>query len=534
LRKAPYRSSKHLKNLPNIKGTESRQALFALAILAGLLASGGQTAAQVYWGDSPQRYQRNQGYGGYQDNFGFPFFGEHYNRPAPQVDFSKAPPPRKLETPPANTVVVIGDSMADWLAYGLDETYAEQPDIGVVRKIRPTSGLIHYDAKNESLEWPQMVKDALATEKPNVIVVMLGLNDRVVIRDKAPPKEPPRKAGDTPAAGQASQDKDKPDKEKQEKQEKPPAAAASSSDGASQDAAAGPGVSYDFHSDQWATLYAKRIDEMIAVLKGRGVPVIWVGLPALKGAKSTNEMSYLDELYRERAEKAGIIYVDIWDGFVDDRGNFAVQGPDFEGQIRRLRTWDGVHFTKAGAVKLASFVDRDIRRVINNHAVPVALPAPDSSGPKPGGPRPDIGPVLPLTATGSGEGGDLIGSGTHLPQMTSDPLAAKVLGRGDPISAPAGRSDDFSWPRPGNDTNAADLVPEPVALSPAGAKKAPPGKNDGKKAADSKSDAKGDQKGDAKNKSPATDNGNSKLRRSPSASLDGAPPRPPAAIGGGF
>jgi hypothetical protein len=87
-------------------------------------------------------------------------------------------------------------------------------------------------------------------------------------------------------------------------------------------------------------------------------------------------VSYLDELYRERAEKAGIIYADIWDGFVDEQGRYAVQGPDFEGQIRRLRTGDGVHFTKAGAVKLASYVDRDLRRILSSHVTPVALPGP--------------------------------------------------------------------------------------------------------------------------------------------------------------
>ena len=42
------------------------------------------------------------------------------------------------------------------------------------------------------------------------------------------------------------------------------------------------------------------------------------------------------------AGKAGITYVDVWDGFVDDQGRYAVQGPDFEGQTRRLRTSDGV------------------------------------------------------------------------------------------------------------------------------------------------------------------------------------------------
>jgi uncharacterized protein len=80
-------------------------------------------------------------------------------------------------------VVVVGDSMADWLGYGLDDKYADQPEIGVERKIRPNSGLVRYDAKNESLDWPQAAKEALSNEKPNAIVVMLGLNDRVSLRE---------------------------------------------------------------------------------------------------------------------------------------------------------------------------------------------------------------------------------------------------------------------------------------------------------------------------------------------------------------
>ena len=95
----------------------------------------------------------------------FPFFGDNYNRPAPAVDSTKAPPPRKLETPLTSTVMVIGDSLADWLAYGFDEIYADQPDIGFVRKIAATSGLIRYDAKNDQLDWPQIAKDTLAAEK---------------------------------------------------------------------------------------------------------------------------------------------------------------------------------------------------------------------------------------------------------------------------------------------------------------------------------------------------------------------------------
>ena len=118
---------------------------------------------------------------------------------------------------------------------------------------------------------------------------------------------------------------------------------------------------------------------MIAALKSKGVPVLWVGLPAIRGARSTSDMSYLDELYRAGAEKSGITYVDVWDGFVDDKGNFAAQGPDFEGQTRRLRTFDGVNFTKAGAEKLAHYVEHELRRVMTSHVMPVALPGPEDA-----------------------------------------------------------------------------------------------------------------------------------------------------------
>ncbi len=114
----------------------------------------GPASAQVYWGDRPSNGWGSNGYWGdrypsgryYQQaperDFFSPFFGERYHRPSPPVDYSKAPSPRKLEKPPATTVVVIGDSLADWLAYGLDELYADEPDIGVERKIRATAGLI--------------------------------------------------------------------------------------------------------------------------------------------------------------------------------------------------------------------------------------------------------------------------------------------------------------------------------------------------------------------------------------------------------
>jgi hypothetical protein len=316
---------------------------------------------------------------------------------------------------------------------------------------------------------------------------MLGINDRLPLRDRVPPRPGPQPAQAAGVAGQAPQNAPQ-GQGAASAQPTPPAAKAQDSE-QSPDAMADaqhpvPGGSYDFHTDKWAELYSKRIDEMIAALKSKGVPVLWVGLPAIRGTKSTSDMSYFDELYRARAEKAGITYIDIWDGFVDDQGRYVLQGPDFEGQTRRLRTYDGVHFTKAGAVKLASYVEHELRRVMTSHVVPVALPGPEQTTPKPGSPRPAIGPVLPLTATSNSgsDGGDLLGGGNgHAAPAASDPTANDVLSRGDPVAAPPGRADDFSWPRPDAHATPA-AAPEPAAQAPA----APP-----KKGAATKTDAKG-------------------------------------------
>ena len=78
----------------------------------------------------------------------------------------KPPAPRKMETPPAETVVVIGDLFGEWLAYGLEQVFAETPQIGIVRKIKTDLGLVRDDARLDAPEWTQAIKDLLpATEK---------------------------------------------------------------------------------------------------------------------------------------------------------------------------------------------------------------------------------------------------------------------------------------------------------------------------------------------------------------------------------
>jgi hypothetical protein len=208
------------------------------------------------------------------------------------------------------------------------------------------------------LDWPRVARDILAVEKPGAVVMLLGLSDRQAIRERpaakgaAPPQGPEQPA---------------PDPESPDLQITAPEPQRGSSGTA------------EFRSERWNELYAKRIDDTITALKSKGVPVIWVGLPVVRGPKATSDTAYLNDLYRAQAEKAGIIYVDVWDGFVDEAGKYSTYGPDVDGQTRSLRAPDGVYFTKYGARKLAHYVEREIRRVLSTRAIPVALPCSSST-----------------------------------------------------------------------------------------------------------------------------------------------------------
>jgi hypothetical protein len=403
------------------------------------------------------------------------FFGQPApeQRPAPPPDNTHAPPPlpRKADQPPTTSIVVMGDAMADWLASGLEDAYSERPEIGIVRKGRIGSGLIRYDPKRD-VDWAQTAREIIAAEKPKFVVMMIGTNDHQVIRERAPtPTKPtPGKPGAAPPAppteSAPTEDVAKPDAESPDQ----PVA-----EGARSNSPTGP---FEFHTEQWEAAYIKRIDATISALKSANAPVFWVGLPAQRGPKATSDSSYLNELYRARAERAGIVFIDVWDGFVDEQGRFATQGPDFEGQIRRLRSADGIYFTKAGARKLAHYVERELDRSVANRALPMSLPssvelAPPGKGG--GSSRPLAGPVIPLTVSTSGTAAEelLGGARPNARPATPDPLAVRVLTNGEPIPAPVGRADDFSWPRGGNGGAVPAVASEPEAPTPVAAT-APP------------------------------------------------------------
>lgn len=324
------------------------------------------------------------------------------------------------EVAPTTFVLVLGDNLAEWLAFGVERAFEDVPEIGVTDKTRLSSGLV----RSEFYDWAKAIPEILVHEtKVDFIVMMLGSNDRQALRVERDTFEP--------------------------------------------------------RSERWRELYIQRVDAAMLALKARGVPVYWVGMPPLRGQRASADMAYLNDIYKERAARNGVTYVDVWNGFVDEQGQYSQFGPDFAGQIRRLRTADGVHFTSAGARKLALFVEQDLRRDLVGRITPAVPGAPAAERPRapdggmplpeaaipnletePPKPRPLMGPILPLagnptiprpSASGNPPPAPApaaaLGLAGERPPAPVQGAAAAVLVRGEEPTPTPGRADDFRWPR---------------------------------------------------------------------------------------
>ncbi|MGE7418792.1 SGNH/GDSL hydrolase family protein [Methylobacterium tarhaniae] len=340
-------------------------------------------------------------------------------RPAPVVARPAAPKPK---TDPRTQIAVFGDSLAELLGQGLDTVYEAKPDVVVIRRAKGDSGLVRKDV----VDWPKAAEDYLKSNpKLSYAVVMIGANDRQPLRDGDQTIEP--------------------------------------------------------LSERWRALYRDRVDALLKVFADRKVPVVWVGEPPMKSDTLSADITSLNEIFRDRVQRAGGVYVDIWPAFVDENNRYAANGPDLEGQQARLRTSDGVHFTQAGARKAAHFADVEIKRLIEATTGTPALPdavstltpeAPPAAGsgkldddaaidrlitamlpslPEPPGipalpVKPAAGPVLPLTRNDVAPGGQLVTGRPRIDRDTGYTLERSLIRGAAPTPQP-GRADDFRWPR---------------------------------------------------------------------------------------
>lgn len=235
----------------------------------------------------------------------------------------------------ARVLLVVGDFLASGLAEGLERVYAEDPTVRIVDRSSGSSGFVrddHYD-------WPSRIGGLIEEEKPAVVVVMLGSNDRQAMRVD--------------------------------------------------------GSSEEVRSEKWQAEYLARTSRFISEVAGRDVPVVWIGLPPFRFPKMSSDMIAFNDIQRGVTETAGGVFVDIWDGFIDENGAFVTNGPDINGQPVRLRAGDGINFTEAGKRKIAFYAEKPLARLLETGP---ATPAPDAGiGEMFGPPIPGEAPVIQQT-----------------------------------------------------------------------------------------------------------------------------------------
>lgn len=323
-------------------------------------------------------------------------------------------------------VAVIGDAMAMMLADALTESLArERPHVEVMRKGRDNSGVVREDY----FDWRKTAREiASGSERIDYALVMMGANDRQPIRQPG-------------------------------------------------------GVTLETLSEPWREAYAARVGEIVAAFRARNIPVVWVGLPIMRSEKYGADMKIINAIARVAAEKAGASFVDTWDRFASESGAFEADGPDVNGRLTRLRTHDGIYFTRAGSLKLAHFVENDVARLAG--APPVAPAQPASAPAAPLAVAPDSAVASPLLDAAEIDVNALIRRdaspgaltselpGVALPETLPPPvfptrpaagpvtaltqppraLDGKLAAAPDPGARPMpsepkpGRADDFAWPK---------------------------------------------------------------------------------------
>ncbi|MGR9206013.1 SGNH/GDSL hydrolase family protein [Rhizobium leguminosarum] len=318
-------------------------------------------------------------------------------RPPPPkavVNTRTAPPLRTVEEEPAvqklgdaRTILIVGDFLASGLGDGLTAAFETSPGVVVEARGNVSSGLV----RDDYYDWPEQLPKMIDELKPAMVVVMIGANDRQqMVTDTA--------------------------KEK-------------------------------FRTDGWFTEYRRRVLSFGKEVTGRKIPLLWVGLPAFESDSMTADAVQMNQLYRNQVESIGGEFVDIWDGFVDENGNFIVTGSDVNGQQVRLRTSDGINLTQAGRRKLAFYVEKPARRLLGTQASPDLVRLDSSNLPGLGLPDNAVEHTVPISLSDPNldGGAELLGARPPPMALTRSPRDLLVE-QGEMTPAPPGRVDDYRLP----------------------------------------------------------------------------------------
>ena len=198
---------------------------------------------------------------------------------------------------------VFGDSMADGVWTALYRDMRGQPGVTVIKFSEVSTGLSRYDYVDIQAKTARQI----AEQPVDVAVILFGTNDAQGISLN--------------------------------------------------------GEIHDFGTDGWKAAYAKRVDDLVALLRGQNIVVYWVGLPAMKRAGFDAKMSLINEVVSARMQALGVPYIETESITRNAEGEYDAYLPETgTGRERLMRANDGIHMSMAGYLRITEPVAARLKR----------------------------------------------------------------------------------------------------------------------------------------------------------------------------
>jgi hypothetical protein len=217
---------------------------------------------------------------------------------------------------------VFGDSMADGLYAGLYRDLQDQPNVTVTKFSQVSTGLSRYDY----VDIQARTRTQLDETPVDVAVMLFGTNDAQGI--------------DTG------------------------------------------GAVHMFGTEGWKAAYAKRIDDLVALLRSRNVAVYWVGLPRMKRDSFDGRMMLINGVVEARMRALGVPYIETVSLTSNDEGGYEAYLPTGSGRRVLMRANDGIHMSMAGYLRMSAPVAARLKRdagLDRPQATPVPAAAPPAA-----------------------------------------------------------------------------------------------------------------------------------------------------------
>jgi hypothetical protein len=207
-------------------------------------------------------------------------------------------------------ILIIGDSLGNNLGYGMLGQLRNKPGLTTILKAKTSTGLSNAWFYN----WHTNLAAFLTTYKPNLVVVLLGANDRqnFVVNGKI----------------------------------------------------------QTFGNLDWQKTYQSNVTKLASAATKAGAYVLWVGLPIMKPYNYAKGETLIDQLIANAVPKTpGAQYIGLRHLTSDAEGKYR-QSAIINGKYQVFRGGDGIHFSSIGQEVIATYTINKINRLFHVKLTP--------------------------------------------------------------------------------------------------------------------------------------------------------------------